>query len=725
MRDEANLPMEELLKKYYGENAEKVLKTGNTDIVISERANSQALAKHAVKEEVDDDFNVQAIDQDEDDEATLEEEEREAAARGEDDDHEDELNDLRNEAEMSMEDILRKYYGNSIASQMLTSGSTDIVASKGVEGPAANILSEEEQSEDEDRDQGRKDLESLMHHGHGPPQPDESGADRGHGLDEEDYQADEDDADDEATLEEEEEAARMHGEVQDYDDDFNDLMYEADMSIEEIMKKYYGGVQTGDEDEQKEQETPLARPQESTSRALLEEASPKPQKDASVVNEDEAIEDEPGLELLVKDDVRAHSGAIAEGQAEGLNAAPEAMEVDEGGIKDEDHGEENGEANLESLLEDEDVDKGEMSAWQKAAAVANDAQANAITTETPFLLKHELRSYQHAGLDWLVAIYEKNLNGILADEMGLGKTIQTVSLLAWLACAKGIWGPHLIVVPTSVMLNWETELKKWCPAFKILTYYGSQKERKLKRQGWSKANSFHVCITTYTLVLQDAKMFRRKKWKYLILDEAHMIKNWRSQRWQTLLNFNSKRRILLTGTPLQNDVMELWSLMHFLMPHIFQSHDQFKSWFSQPLTGMVEGQEAVNRGLVERLHGVLRPFILRRLKVDVEKNLPPKIEHVLKCRLSRRQRNLYEDFMSRSETRKMLSSGNFVGIANCLMQLRKVCNHPDLFEGRAIVSAFDQVEAIQLVVPSLVYNLRDQLKPFHAPLWSRTALHSL
>ena len=163
----------------------------------------------------------------------------------------------------------------------------------------------------------------------------------------------------------------------------------------------------------------------------------------------------------------------------------------------------------------------------------------------------------------------------------------------------GNWGPHLIIVPTSVMLNWEMEFKKWCPAFKILTYYGNPKERKLKRSGWTKPNTFHVCITSYTLVLQDHHSFRRKKWQYLILDEAQNIKNFKSQRWQKLLKFDSNRwvrvhclilfraistfvmmiiieyiislprRLLLTGTPLQNNLMDLWSLMHFLMPNLF------------------------------------------------------------------------------------------------------------------------------------------------------------
>ncbi|KAL0045752.1 hypothetical protein WJX82_003498 [Trebouxia sp. C0006] len=344
------------------------------------------------------------------------------------------------------------------------------------------------------------------------------------------------------------------------------------------------------------------------------------------------------------------------------------------------------------------------------AKLANELQPTGSTlstmqvhTKVPFLLKHGLREYQHIGLDWLMTIYTRRLNGILADEMGLGKTIMTIALLAHLACEKGDWGPHLIVVPTSVMLNWEMEFKKWCPAFKLLTYFGSAKERKIKRHGWSKPNAFHICITSYTLVLQDAKMFRRKKWKYLILDEAHMIKNWKSQRWQTLLNFNSKRRLLITGTPLQNDLMELWSLMHFLMPQIFASHAQFKDWFNNPLVGMVEGQHEVNKGIVERLHSVLRPFLLRRLKCDVEKQLPQKKEHVIRCRLSKRQRTLYEDYMASSDTSATLASSNFLGIINVLMQLRKVCNHPDLFEGRPIVSSFD-MWGLPFHMPSLALH---------------------
>ena len=234
---------------------------------------------------------------------------------------------------------------------------------------------------------------------------------------------------------------------------------------------------------------------------------------------------------------------------------------------------------------------------------------------------HPLREYQRVGLDWLVSMYDRKLNGILADEMGLGKTIQTIAMLAHLAGERGLWGPHLIVVPTSTLLNWEMELKRWCPALKIITYYGSAKERKLKRTGWTKRNAFHVCITSYQLVVGDANVFRRKRWAYLILDEAQNIKNFRSQRWQTLLNFNSQRRLLLTGTPLQNSLMELWALMHFLMPHVFKSQKEFQYWFANPLNKIVERdgaggdggkQRRANMHAVRRLHQARRTFISER-----------------------------------------------------------------------------------------------------------------
>lgn len=324
-------------------------------------------------------------------------------------------------------------------------------------------------------------------------------------------------------------------------------------------------------------------------------------------------------------------------------------------------------------------------------------------TEIPFLLRGTLREYQHHGLDWLAGLYANNTNGILADEMGLGKTIQTIALLAHLACHHQVWGPHLVVVPTSVMLNWEMEFKKWCPGFKILAYYGSQEERKRKRQGWNNDDVWNVCITSYQLVLQDQQVFKRRRWHYMILDEAHNIKNFKSQRWQTLLGFNTHSRLLLTGTPLQNNLTELWSLLFFLMPAEngmggFADLQEFHDWFRKPESQILEsGREEMDdeaRAIISKLHKVLRPYLLRRLKADVEKQMPGKYEHVEFCRLSKRQRELYDGFLSRTDTKDTLASGNYLSIINCLMQLRKVCNHPDLFVDRPIMTSFRMQKSI-------------------------------
>ncbi|KAF8841686.1 hypothetical protein BDN67DRAFT_949069 [Paxillus ammoniavirescens] len=310
----------------------------------------------------------------------------------------------------------------------------------------------------------------------------------------------------------------------------------------------------------------------------------------------------------------------------------------------------------------------------------------------PLLLRGVLRPYQQAGLEWLASLHSNKLNGILADEMGLGKTIQTIALLAHLACHRGIWGPHLIIVPTSVLLNWEMEFKKFLPGFKILSYHGSTKRRKELRQGWYNKHHFNVCITSYTLASRDAHIFKRKMWYYMILDEAHMIKNFKSQRWNILLMFRSFRRLLLTGTPLQNNLTELWALLQFLMSGTnFANLKEFGEWFSNPLEKAIEMGTALddeNLQRVSKLHTVLRPYLLRRLKRDVEKELPSKYEHLVLCPLSKRQRFLYDEFMARAHTREALQSGVYQKIANILMQLRKVCNHPDLFEVRPVVTSF-------------------------------------
>ncbi|XP_060715099.1 helicase SRCAP isoform X2 [Tachysurus vachellii] len=545
----------------------------------------------------------------------------------------------------------------------------------------------EEQQEGNDAESQRKEIELLKQEStlpldqllstltlpQGSASEDEASDDSSSTVEDEDkeFSANEEDAEDVEDTIAAQEVIEGDG---DHAVELDDLAKEGELSMEELLEKYKGAYAS-------DYEEPSASPESSEG------------------TEDEEEEETEGDE---SDDASSDSAEHSDEEDDA-----EAEESDE---EDEDDGGEG----MEVLLREGDHSptfptsprpKKEIS---HIAATAESLQPKGYTLATtsvktpiPFLLHGNLREYQHIGLDWLVTMYEKKLNGILADEMGLGKTIQTIALLAHLACEKGNWGPHLIIVPTSVMLNWEMELKRWCPGFKILTYYGSQKERKLKRQGWTKPNAFHVCITSYKLVLQDHQAFRRKSWKYLILDEAQNIKNFKSQRWQSLLNFNSHRRLLLTGTPLQNSLMELWSLMHFLMPHVFQSHREFKEWFSNPLTGMIEGSQEYNEGLVKRLHKVLRPFLLRRIKVDVEKQMPKKYEHVVRCRLSKRQRFLYDDFMAQASTKETLASGHFMSVINILMQLRKVCNHPNLFDPRPIQSPFI-TETITYTTASLV-----------------------
>ncbi|XP_061388669.1 helicase domino [Musca vetustissima] len=539
------------------------------------------------------------------------------------------------------------------------------------------------------------------------------------------FEANESSEDDENTIRKQEEEEMDV----DHQKELDELEADNDLTVEELIAKY----KTGKIDE--------STANTITTTPSKTRSSNKSKTDDKDVETAKMEDDQDDEEL----DEETISKAMRDSDDDSTDAEEESADEDDDeddDEEDEDDDEEESEneisdaeenpedaAGLKDLLEDstnatnsssskDDMIKDAAALAESLQPKGNTLSSTNVVTPVPFLLKHSLREYQHIGLDWLVTMNERKLNGILADEMGLGKTIQTIALLAHLACVKGNWGPHLIVVPSSVMLNWEMEFKKWCPGFKILTYYGTQKERKMKRVGWTKPNAFHVCITSYKLVVQDQQSFRRKKWKYLILDEAQNIKNFKSQRWQLLLNFSTERRLLLTGTPLQNDLMELWSLMHFLMPYVFSSHREFKEWFSNPMTGMIEGNMEYNETLIQRLHKVIRPFLLRRLKKEVEKQMPKKYEHVVMCRLSNRQRYLYDDFMSRAKTKETLQTGNLLSVINILMQLRKVCNHPNMFEVRPTISPF-QMEGITFETSRLVCDLMEY-DPF-----TQIDLHSL
>uniref|UniRef100_A0A668A6E1 E1A binding protein p400 n=1 Tax=Myripristis murdjan TaxID=586833 RepID=A0A668A6E1_9TELE len=313
----------------------------------------------------------------------------------------------------------------------------------------------------------------------------------------------------------------------------------------------------------------------------------------------------------------------------------------------------------------------------------------------PFLLHGSLREYQQIGVDWLANLHKKHLNGILADETGLGKTVQTVAYMAHLAGQEGIWGPHLIVVRTCKLLNWEMEFKRWCPGLKILLYFGNRRERRSNRMWWAEANSFHVCVTSYKLLLKDQSHFLRRTWRHLVLDEVQHIKNMTEKHWETIFALRSEQRILLINTPLQNTLKELWTMIHFLLPGITRSYLDF------PVKEGTDQNQDYCHKLVIRLHRMIQPFILRRSKRDVEKQLPKKYEHILKCRLSSRQKSLYEDILTQPGAQEALKTGHFVSVLQVLMQLQRVCNHPDLVAPRETSSSY-YCSSLQYNTPSLV-----------------------
>ncbi|KAI0778036.1 SNF2 family N-terminal domain-containing protein [Trametes elegans] len=326
-----------------------------------------------------------------------------------------------------------------------------------------------------------------------------------------------------------------------------------------------------------------------------------------------------------------------------------------------------------------------------------------LTIAQPKMLMATLKEYQIKGLNWLATLYEQGINGILADEMGLGKTVQSISLLAYLAETHDIWGPFLVVSPASTLHNWQQEITRFVPKLKALPYWGNPKDRATLRKFWSKKEisydqnaPFHVLITSYQLIIQDQQHFQRVKWQYMILDEAQNIKNSSSARWKTLLGFQCRNRLLLTGTPIQNSMQELWALLHFIMPSLFDSHDEFNEWFSKDIENAAENKGSkLNEHQLRRLHMILKPFMLRRVKRHVQNELSDKIEKDIYVELSARQRSLYKALLANVSVQDLLEKAANLGDAdsarslmNLVMQFRKVCNHPELFERADVVAPF-------------------------------------
>uniref|UniRef100_A0A7S0RU61 Uncharacterized protein n=1 Tax=Chlamydomonas leiostraca TaxID=1034604 RepID=A0A7S0RU61_9CHLO len=326
------------------------------------------------------------------------------------------------------------------------------------------------------------------------------------------------------------------------------------------------------------------------------------------------------------------------------------------------------------------------------------------TQELLPLMNGDMRDYQLKGVKWLISLYQNGINGILADQMGLGKTVQTIGFISYLR-SRDIHAPFLVLGPLSTLGNWLNEFKRFLPSCPAIMYHGSKQEReelratKLRMEGGRYPADFPVIITSYEIVIADVKFLSKFKFKYIVVDEGHRLKNFQCKLIRELKTIPAENRLLLSGTPLQNNLSELWSLLNFLMPDVFSSMSDFEAWFD--FSSMV-GQEGADleilaaeqrNQVVSKLHAILKPFVLRRLKSDVEISLPRKMEIILYADMTPEQRalnqqlvdgKLKEEMRALAEREGTGSSSTAMGkLNNVLMQMRKICNHPDL-----VTSAF-------------------------------------
>uniref|UniRef100_A0A8C4R333 Chromodomain helicase DNA binding protein 2 n=1 Tax=Eptatretus burgeri TaxID=7764 RepID=A0A8C4R333_EPTBU len=316
----------------------------------------------------------------------------------------------------------------------------------------------------------------------------------------------------------------------------------------------------------------------------------------------------------------------------------------------------------------------------------------------------ELRDYQLDGLNWLIHSWCRFNSVILADEMGLGKTIQTISSLSVLFHQHLLYGPFLLVVPLSTVTSWQREFQAWAPEMNVVTYLGDLLSRNTIRDyEWmnpqTKRIKFNVLITTYEILLKDKTVLGSINWAFLAVDEAHRLKNDDSLLYKSLMEFRTNNRLLITGTPLQNSLKELWSLLHFIMPEKFSLWEDFDDEHGK-------GRDNGYTGL----HKVLEPFLLRRVKKDVEKSLPAKVEQILRVEMTALQKNYYKWILTRNfKALTKGTKGSTSGFLNIMMELKKCCNHCYLIRPPEEESASRQEQLLSLIHSSGKLILLDKL----------------
>ena len=329
----------------------------------------------------------------------------------------------------------------------------------------------------------------------------------------------------------------------------------------------------------------------------------------------------------------------------------------------------------------------------------------------------ELKDYQLEGLNWLLKLYSMNINGILADEMGLGKTIQTIALLGYLNL-KNDKITHLIIVPKVTIKNWEREIHKWLPKIKLLYFYGDKDERRILADHTIRESHYDIILTTFECSMKEKNALSTINYEYLIIDEAHRLKNDQAKFSMVVRKFKSRHRLLLTGTPFQNNLHELWSLLNFLMPNIFNDSEEFDRIFNLD-TATEEGQMKI----VKQIHQLLKPFVLRRLKNEIKFKIPPKTEIFLYVGLSKLQKDMYKQILSRNIDVVNGVNKDRIQLLNILMQLKKVCNHPYLFPN--VEKGPPYIEGEHLVYNSMKLKILDVLlKKIHSETDSKVLIFS-